>query len=256
MKRLLILALLSTPILAATKPVEVNVRQVNDRRSSGSFAQLMIHLELPKVPSTDVAGSRVLVKTAVDETGRDLTDANAEEPRLESGMGGGDATQPAVVSITLKNPDRKATKLKEVRGEIELFMPAKDPNSVAEVPKFLSFAGKNVTHKALKANGIEIALFNAAQVEAEKKRRGDSYFSVEESDLLARIKDPNKRIQDISYVDSKGEAQRVIMRDDEGVTILSTWSGPPQPDWKLRVSMKTPKNLVRYPFAVTDVPLP
>jgi len=33
-------------------------------------------------------------------------------------------------------------------------------------------------------------------------------------------------------------------------------SGKPQPDWKLRVQMKTAKNVVRMPFALKDVTLP
>ena len=84
----------------------------------------------------------------------------------------------------------------------------------------------------------------------------ESLFGVEESELLARIKDPNKRIQQITYVDAGGEAKPVMMREEEGLIYLSTWAGKPQADWKMRVSMKTSKNVVRYAFALSDVPLP
>src|SRR6185503_14333513 len=70
----------------------------------------------------------------------------------------------------LKNPARKAAAVKQVSGEIELYMPSKDPNSVAEFPKFTSLAGKTLTHKALKANNVEIAAVSSAQVAAEKKK--------------------------------------------------------------------------------------
>jgi hypothetical protein len=198
-------------------------------------------------------------------------------------MGGApdETPMPASISVMLKNPDRKATKVSEIRGEIELFMPSKDANSVAEIPKFVSMSGKSLAHKALKANGVEIALLSAAQIEAEKKRRAEakkkeyaelgysgedlanvvtsfleSLFGVEENELLARIKDPNKRIQQISYIDAGGEVKPVMMRDEEGLIHLSTWAGKPQADWKMRVSMKTSKNVVRYAFALDDVPLP
>lgn len=288
MKTLLALALLVLADAAAAQQaakVDVAVQQVNDRRTNGHFAQLNITLELPKVKSSDVAASRVLITSAVDDSGRDLRDPEAAEPELETnrmGMGAPDATpMPATVSVLLKNPERKATKVREVRGEIELFMPSKDANSVAEIPKFVSMSGKSLAHKALKANGVEISLLSAAQIEAEKKRRAEakkkeyeelgfsgddlanmltsfleSLFGVEESELLARIKDPNKRIQQISYVDAAGDVKPVMMRDEEGLIHLSTWAGTPQADWKMRVSMKTAKNVVRYAFALNDVALP
>jgi hypothetical protein len=81
-------------------------------------------------------------------------------------------------------------------------------------------------------------------------------LTVEESDLLVRIKDPSQRIQEIVYVDAAGDVKRLSTRTEEGLTYFSTWGEKPQADWKLRVSMKTPKNLVRYSFALKDVALP
>jgi hypothetical protein len=282
MKRLFLALALTSASLSAFA-VDVSVSRVNDRRTGGSFSLLDISMELPKIKSVDVAASRVLVAAATDETGRDLIDHEMSEPSLETNhrVGNEPAATPVTVSVRLKNPDRKASKVSEVRGEIELFMPSKDPNSVAEVAKFLSFSGKPVAHKALKANGIEIAVVSPAQVAAEKKRLGDakrkeyegygyegenldnavsSYLEyvlrLEPSDVVLRMKDPNNRIQEIVYVDAAGEIKRGSLRDDEGFKILTTWGEAPQPDWKLRVSMRTPKNLVRHAFALKDVPLP
>lgn len=293
MKTIAALALaLSTATLAAQpKPatVEVKVERINDRRTSGSFSQLTIALELPKIRSSEVEASRVLISAATDNSGRSLLDPEASEPQLQPnfrmtrpGAAPENPPPPATVDVTLKNPDRKATTVKEVRGEIELYMPSKDPNSVADIPKFLSTAGKPITHKALKANGVEFALLNATQIQAERKRIADakrkeykdsgwedeeslnttiasmleSLLTISEDELLVRIKDPNQRIQDIAYVDAAGEVKRVSTRSEEGVVYLSTWEGKPQPDWKLRVSMKTPKNMVRYAFALKDLALP
>lgn len=295
MKKIVILALLlcSTTVAAQKKkapamqaPVETVVRSVNDRRTNGFFAQLAISVELPKILASEVTASRVLVTSAVDDSGRSLVDPEAQEPALELNQRGSLEMQegkplPAAVSVTLKNPDRKATKVKEVQGEIELYMPSKDPNSVAEVPKFLSFSGKALKHKALTANGVEIALVSPAQVEAEKKKRAaakqkeyaemgfsgteledmmksflDSILGAEENDIYVRIKDPGNHIQHIQYVDGAGEVKHLSTRDDEGMTLISTWAGKPQPDWKLRVSMTTEKNVVRHAFTLKDVPLP
>jgi hypothetical protein len=285
---LLTALLFAQPLLAQpkAKPAEVVINQVNDRRTSGSFSQLTISLELPGVKASDVAASRVLVTSAVDDSGKSLLDADAHQPQLESSsrmrMGSDDGSSPpATISVTLKNPDRKATKVKEVRGDIELYMPSKDPNSTAEIPKFLSSSGKPLAHKALSANGVEIALVSPAQLAAEKKRRGEakraeakaaglegqgleeyisnyleSLLKVDDDEVLVHVKDPNKRIQQLSYVTAAGETKQVSAHDSDGFTRLSTWGEKPQPDWKLRVSMTTPKNIVRQPFALTDVPLP
>ena len=279
MKTFLTLAFaLSTAALAAEDAV---VKHVNDRRTNGSFNALTISVELPKIKSKDVAASRVFLTTAVDETGRDLLDPQAQEPQFENNRTVRPEL-PAAISISLENPERKAMSVKEVRGEIELFMPAKDPNSLAEISKFLPQSGKALTHKALKANGVEITLMTPAQIEAEKTKRSEAkkkeyvemgfegenladmlkqfleglFMGSSENDLMVRIKDPSKRIQEIAYIDAAGEVQQVSMYDDEGMTKLSTWAGKPQPDWKLRISMRTPKNLVRFPFALNNVPLP
>lgn len=279
------LALCTIPLIAQkATPVEVKVQQVNDRRTSGSFSRLTIDLELPKILSSEVAASRVLIAAATDDSGQSLIDPEAGEPELELNFRRAvdDKAPPATISVALKNPARAAMSVKEVRGEVELYMPGKDPNSVAEIARFVSFSGKPLAHKALKANGVEIALLSKPQIEAERKRIADAKrkeykadgwedgesldqtiasvletaLPVEESDLLLRIKDPSQRIQELAYVDAAGEVKRISTREEEGLTWLSTWGEKPQGDWKLRISMKTPKNMVRHSFAVKDVPLP
>ena len=284
----LLLSSITATLIAQPKtaPVDVVVEQVNDRRTNGSFSQLSVTLQLPKIPASDVAASRVLISAASDDSGRNLVGEENREPELSPNMSiamGRKPAQPASVLFNLMNPSRKATALKEVRGEIELYMPSKDPNSVAEVAKFTSFAGKPLTHKALKANGVEIALLSNAQIEAERKKildgkrkefkemgyedgeeleslignYRDSTLPVEESDVLLRIKDPDARIQEIVYVDGACEVQRGSLRtDDNGLTYLSTWGTKPEAGWTLRVNMKTAKNIVRHAFVLKDVALP
>lgn len=287
MKKLIALSLVLFAAAAnAQQKIDVAIRQVNDRRASGFFAQLALSLELPKLQSSEVAASRVFVTSAVDDLGNSLVDPEAKEPQFEINprtvMRSDMPPAPATVNVTLKNPERKATKVKEVKGEIELYLPGRDPNSVAEIPKFMTQSGKALSHKALKANGVEISMVSPAQLEADKKKKAEAKkkeyeemgYSGEdlanmlesfveslmgfnsENDVYVRIKDPNNRIQDINYVDAAGEVKLVTVSEQEGMTTLGTWAGKPQADWKLRVNMKTPKTIVRYQFALADVPLP
>lgn len=278
------LALFLSLPAASQQKTDVSLKQVNDRRSKGFFSELTLTLELPKIQSRDVAASRVFVAAATDDAGTDLVDRDEAEPSFAGNPRASmeDAPPvPASVSVTLKNPARGAKTLPAVSGEIELFMPGRDPNSVAEIAKFTTMGGKALAHKALKANGVEIAMLSAAQIDAERKKRADArkkeyaemgyegeelesvvqnaiegLLEVGDGDVLVRIKDPQKRIQEISYVDAAGDVKMVSTRDDEGVVFLSTWSGAPQPDWTMRVSMRTPKNLVRYAFSLENVALP
>jgi hypothetical protein len=284
------LTLLTTTLNAQSRPtpVEVTLGHVNDRRSSGSFSQLTIGMFVPSIRAADVAASRVLVSTAIDDTGHSLIDPEAREPELMATnvpreLDGTPATPPppVTVSVSLAMPPRKAKTVKEVRGEIELYLPGKDLNSVAEIAKLLSFSGKPLTNKALKANGVDITLLNTAQIAAERKRLVDAkrkeakangtegeelenmmkelleaMLPVNEGELLVRLKDPGHTVQDMIYIDSAGETKHVTTRDEEGLTYLTIWGEKPAPDWKLKISMKTPKNVVRYTFVLKDVALP
>jgi len=130
----LLLTLLGTAAVAQSR-IDVQINQVNDRRSKGFFSRLTIALDLPKVRSTDVVASRVLVTSATDDSGQSLLDTEAQEPQLEINNSAmfsqNEEAKPATVSLVLKNPDRKAQTVKEVKGEIELFMPSVARNSIS-----------------------------------------------------------------------------------------------------------------------------
>ena len=271
----------------AGTPLKVKVTQVNDRRTSGHFAQLGIGLDLPGVPSAQVAATRVVLLSAVDDTGKTLLPSDSQEPGFDQNMRpkmsrDNSASTPTSISLTLDNPARNATRVRELSGEIELYMPEKDPNATAVFLRFRSSVGKPLSHKALKASGVEVTLISRPQLEVEKKRLGEqkrkegkaqgldaesltyavssfleSFFAPEEGDVVLKVKDPNKRIHEFEYVDAAGEPKRVNSRlDESGMTVLSTWGEKPAEDWGLRINLKTPKTIVRHTFKLTDVTLP
>jgi hypothetical protein len=273
--------------VASVLPAKVSLGQVHDRRSDGSFfKRLEIDLELPEIPAADVTAARTVVKTAVDDTGRNLVPDDSGKGGLQptmQGRPGGTAEKPEPVKVTLelKNPARKANVVASLTGEIELYMPGKDPNSIATIPKFQAQAGRPLASSALKANGIEITVMGKEQLEAEKNRQLDKlkleakkkgiagetleeriadfsseFLKPEEGEVVLKVQGPEGRIHEIVYVNAAGEEKRVMMSDKQGFTVLSTWGEKPGPDWSLRVRMKSPKTLVRYSYALKDVPLP
>lgn len=270
----------------APPPAKVALGQVRDRRSDGSFfKKLEINLVLPEVPAADVAAARTVVSAAVDDTGRNLVPEDAGSTTLQplSNSFGSEPgkPEPAQVVLELKNPARKAGAVASVAGEIELFMPGRDAGAVATIPKIAAQAGKTIADPALKANGVTIAVLGKEQLDAEKKRQveafrqaarkdgfaGDelaervaeftsNFFKPEEGALVLKVKAPEGRIHEMVYVDAAGEEKRASTSEESGFLVLTTWGEPAAPDWSLRVRMKTPKTLVRYSYALKDVPLP
>lgn len=281
------------PVSAQTKkgggsgatPVDATVSQIHDRRTTSSFAQLSISLELAGTKASDVSAARVTMQKAVDDTGRDLMDPQAGAPSFAPTTGSflrsDAASGPASIDLTLLNPARTATKITELRGEVELYMPSKDPDAVALFPKFLSLAGKPLASKALKASGVEISIVSPAQLEADKKKASkakaeeykkdgndadtikwlvesfeSSFVSPEQGEVVLKVKDPGTKIHEFSFVDGAGETQRVFSRDSAGYTLLSTFGGEPAADWKLKVTLRTAKTMSKRSFVLKGVELP
>ncbi len=290
---LTIALLLATPLVAqsakkgkapAPAPAQVSVSQVNDRRSTDSFAELTLRLELKGIDSKEVSATRVFVREATDETGRDLVDHSQSEPPLSPNMRGqygGDDPSPMTVDVSLRSPDRGAATLKSVSGDIELHMPGRDPDSVVMIPKYQAGAGKPLVNKGLKANGVEITIVTPAMLAADKKKGAEkkraeakaegndedtikyivssfeeSFYAPGESDTVLRVKDPNKRIQEFAFVTPGQEPQRAFTSDEQGYTVLSSYGSAPAADTGLRITLQTPKSVVRQSFALQNVGLP
>ena len=280
----------ASPTPAPPKPVPANatIASLQDRRSSGSFARFTLALELPDFPAHEVTAARVVVTKAVDDLGTSLLPDAAAGSRLEPTQRGqlgrpeGRPAPPALVFAEMKNPPRKAKVLKEVAGEIELFVPSRDPNGEATLPEFLALAGQPVANPALKANGVELAILSKAQLAGERKKAEDaaraklkkeghtdadsiremveselySFPKGEEGEVVLRVKDPRKAIQDIKAFDGEGNPVFAGKSESAGLTSLAFWNEKPKPDWTLKVQMQSEKSLVRFTFAFRDLPIP
>jgi hypothetical protein len=280
-------AFLAITLFADTaKAGDLTVTQVNDRRGK-SFSHLMIVVAMPSIKTSDVAASRVLLTSAVDDIGTNLL-SSEKQADLETNTlqkFGGDPGEPPrsmTVSFEMSNPPRSAKVVKEVRGDIELYMPSRDSNSTATIQKFMTKGGKPVSDRALKSNGVDLAIISKDQFEAMRKAAMDKYraekkaggldgddldqsvkdfaeyeyLKPDEGDVLVKLSDPNKRIQSIAYVTATGEQKQLRASEKNGITVLSMYGEKPADDWSMRVSLMTPKTLVRVPLVLTNVPLP
>ncbi len=267
----------------ATKAVVVSV---GDIRGSDSFSRLEIEVELPDYPAADVSAARIRPKKALDDTGRDLLPEEEKkaslEPAAEGRSGGEDGTgAPAVVRMKLRNPARRAQALAEVSGEIELYLPGRDPNAVAAIPRITGQAGRQIESSALSASGVSIAILTREQLEAEKKRLAgkrkeearkhgvlgemlesmataflEAFLSPDPGDIVLRVEDPGERIVRMSLLDAAGADGTTGRMEQQGLVVLSSSRAGPGPDWSLEVRLRTPKSVERRSFILKDVPLP
>jgi hypothetical protein len=281
------LALLALPALAAGQDLRVTAGTIEDRRTTGKFfGGLEIELKLTGDDLADARAARVSLKKAVDESGRDLLpeQKNEEDFRKSSGSGGPD------LKISLKNPARGASAIKEVSGDVELFAPSRDPAATVVVDRLVSRMDKSVDSAALKAQKIGVRLVSPKVYRADAKKReaemdaemekhkdqinkeaGDDKTAealmalvkgfagmlneVGDYDVILQIQDEQGKILDVEVVGKSGVIDTRGSMSSGGLKILQFSEKLPA-DAKLRFLLKTKKAVLSTPFTLTNVPLP
>ena len=274
--------LVAIPLMAfsfaalAAQPLSVSAGDITDRRRNDNFfGGLEIELKVGGDGAADVRGARALVKKAEDETGRNLLKEGAKAPEFESSMGG-----TPTLKLELRNPARKAKTVREVSGQVELFLPGRDPASVARLDGFQSKTDRPAGLPALKAAKAEVTVVSRKTYEAEKKKDAErrkkeaegagiggamveafaglfeGFMTVEENDVLVKVDDPGKKIFDVEVVDSKGAKIDGGGSMTIGSFRILKFSEKVPADAGLKVYLLTPKSLVTTPFQLKNVALP
>jgi hypothetical protein len=273
----LLLPALASAAAKSARP-SVAVGDVTDRRRNDNvFAQLEIELKVAGAGMEEAKGARALLKSAVDDTGRNLLRDDRQTGDFERS---GQAEMPTL-KVALKNPARKAVAVRELSGQVEVFLPSRDPAAVARVEKFLSRMDKPIASPGLKAAGAGVTVISRQTYDAEKKkseerRKAEAESAgiagamaqafgglfeglmgdIGENDVLVKVDDKAKKVFAIEVLDAAGK--RI---DNQGsMTIGDFWilKYPEKlpADASLAVYVLTPKALVSSPFNLKDIPLP
>ncbi|HEY6066857.1 MAG TPA: hypothetical protein VIY96_11920 [Thermoanaerobaculia bacterium] len=273
------------PAASNAQGVRVSAGLIEDRRTTGRFfAGLDVELKLTGDDVADAKSARIVLKKAVDETGRDLLPEQKPDEDFKS-LSGSD------LKVSLKNPARNASAVKEIAGEVQLFVPSRDPAAIVTVDRVTSRMDKAVDSPGLKAQKIAIRVVSpkahraaakkrdaefekemAKHKEEMKKEAGDDKtaealmalvkgFSgmmneVGDNDLILEIEDEGKKILDVSVVGANGATidTRGSMSSG-GLRILQYGEKLPA-DAKLKLLLQTRKSVVSSPFTLANVPLP
>jgi hypothetical protein len=275
----------------AQSGVGVEVKEVSDSRSRvGQFGgNLQLKLVLTGSGLEKAEQARVLVKSAADEKGTDLWQNGRQsdfQPR-DWNMG--------ELSVTLRNPAR-ASKSFRIAGNVELFVPSKDPNAVVKIDKPMTKLDKPLTAKALKAEKLSITLLSPkkyeersgavklddakiAEIRAQAKKEGASDAEIDAAIELAKAlqdlgggpppegalilagKEADMdRILRVRLLKADGSEVSIPSKSSStsgGETIMVAEPSEPLPaDVTLELTLLTKKATMSVPFELKKVELP
>jgi len=245
-------------------------------------------LELTGGGLANVEFQRTVVKTAVDDTGLDLVDHQAGEEKefdelwergsiagingdivyggLQKKENGGLILR---LSLTLKKNAPQAHAIKQLSGEVDLFTPKHDPDSVVEVEDFQKLRGESMVSPLLSAAGIELNTITKEQAEALDKSKsiecqqcGKAQLDAldEKPHIILHIKNSKQRLVAVEFQDKSrhnieitGTTGPVVLTDDWKVFEFRS----KLPDTaRLVIYLSTPKSIIKVPFSFTNLALP
>ncbi len=265
-------------LLGAAPAITVAAGDVTDRRrNDGSFSGLEVELKLTGDAAAGARGARATVEKAIDDTGRNLVKEGEKTPDFETSMGEG----PPALKLDLKNPARRAAKVSEITGRVEIFAPDRDPSAVARVDRFQSRVDRPISAPALKAVGAEVTVVSRKTYEAEKKKDEErrkkesesagiagvmaSAFSglfeglfgdIGENDVLLKVDDKGKKVFGVDVVDASGKRIDGMGAMAVGSFRILKFSEKLPADASLKIYLLTPRAVVSAPFTLMDVALP
>jgi hypothetical protein len=283
------LLLIVLPVLAA-EDVKVTAGTVEDQRSSDArFGGLSVELLLKGAAVDGVKAVRVRVKSAKDNAGSVLYKPERDDKPKDFEEFA--TNRQAGPEVRLTSPSRDASTV-DVAGEVELFIPARDPNTRQRFEQFLSGLDKPLSNSALKSAKVEITPLSPKeyksrqeknrptkeQIMAEGKKRGVSDAEIaqalklmealgslsdeapSEKSVLLEAKDPDGRIIAIDVVRADGADLQAPTRGSTGGRELKMvkidLSEKPPADAALVVTLRTPKSVVTVPLNLKGIALP
>ncbi len=282
--------ILAAASLFAADDVKVAPGAVEDQRSSdGRMGGLTIGLKLTGSGLAGIKAIRWRVKTARDDRGMSLYRSSKDDkPRDFEEFAPDHRQEPRV---NLLNPGRDAATV-DVAGEVELFIPARDPATRQRFENFLERLDKPISNSALKSARVGITLLSAAaykererqnrptkeEIMAEGKKHGASEAEIRqamamieavsalggeeptENSVLIETKDPDGRIISIDVVDAEGKELRAPSRGTSGARevkmVKIDLAEKPPAGAALMVTMRTPKSVVTVPLNFKALALP
>ena len=283
-------AALLAPTMLGAEDIKITAGAVEDQRFSDErFGGLSIELVLKGANVADVKALRVKVKSAKDDVGTVLYKPDRDEKPKDFEEFSADRHPGPHVSLSKPSRDASAV---EVAGDVELFLPGRDPATKQRFDQFLTRLDKPISNSALKSAKVEITPLSAKEysarqkknrptkeeIIAEGKKHGASDAEIQQAlglmDALAALggeeptpnsvlietKDPEGKIISIDVVKADGSELSAPSRGTTGgresKMVKIDLADKPPADAALVVTMRTAKSLLTVPLNLKGVSLP
>jgi hypothetical protein len=277
--------LLALPVTAIAQteqkpapPIQVNVGDVTDNRSTGTFnSECKVELKFTGDAAADAQSvRRVQLTEATDTTGRDLIPKDDGEHSSHS-FGFGQSGGALSTEVQLRNPSRNATAIKIMKGQAELFNPTAANGGLLTVTNILQHPAEPVKYPALAKYNIQLIYLTKEAYDAKKKeiesqqnggqKLGEAFgqlftgmFSGMVSDsknsIQLYVKDPDKRIIDLKFVDGQGNPLKSSQSWSSDDFRSTDFDSPPPPDTRVNIQLATPESLKTFSFQAENIALP
>ncbi|MEO7296973.1 MAG: hypothetical protein ABI042_00195 [Verrucomicrobiota bacterium] len=243
--------------------LKIQIGDVKDTRTTGKFfAGLDVDLKFIGDLMDSAERIKVIPSQAIDETGKNLIDP---EKKSDSFNKIGQSSGQKNFTLKLRNPARRANSIKELSGEVQIFAPSLDADSVVTITNVASNAtALPLENKSLKTAGAELSILNRAQYDELKSKRNpavgieqlfSAFIPTHPNGLAILVKDPQARIIGFEAIDAKGKTLFVPRTWKDDLSIYDVSKGL-DPEMSVRILLGTPKSLVKVPFKFTDIALP
>jgi hypothetical protein len=259
-------------------PIQVNVGDVTDNRTTGVFAsECKVELKFTGDAAADAQSvRRVLLTEATDTTGRNLI-PKSEDRNSPQLMGFGQSSGALSTEVKLRNPSRNATAITILKGNVELFNPTEANGGLLTVNNILQHPAEPVQNPELAKYHIQLiyltkAAYNAKKKEIESQPNGNQQLgevfgqlfkgmfggmmSDSRNSIQLYIQDPDKRIIDLKFVDGQGNPLKSNQSWSTDNFKSTDFESPPPPDTQVNIQLATPESLKTYSFQVENIALP
>ena len=270
----LALAVASTVALAQTNRLTIsagNLARFGTQGDMNCVVQLII------TNTTASAIRDIRVHRAVDDQGKDLNRAIADEPlfdeldamRLYNQMGW-------LAVLHLKAPDDSARTIKELSGEIDMAFPTRENGGLVQITNFMAHPGSPIPSAGLAKLGIRLTFQTLESFEAYQRAHPKPYVdphvvAIEEncftgiynsptnpprSSVAIQVEDPNKVLIGFAFETAAGKkispAHTSVWPDIRCYHFAKSLPD----DLNLVVTATAPGVIHTEPFRLTEIKLP
>ena len=258
--------------------IQASTGDVTDNRTTGGFSsECKVELKFTGDAAADAQSvRRVQLIEATDSTGRNLIPQKEDETGSHF-MHFGQSSGTLSTEVKLRNPSRNATAIKILKGQVELFNPTEANGGLLTITGILQHPAEPVQNPALAKYNIQLMYltkeaYDAKKKELESQQKGDDklgaafgelfkgmfggMMSDSKNSIQLYIKDPDKRIIDLKFVDGQGKELKNNQSWSTDNFKSTSFESPPPADTQLRIQLATPESLKTFSFQVENIALP